>query len=419
MSDAKRIVVFFIPPEKIINGGVLSIFSICKTSREFFDIHGADVYLSVYPGKKSYKKNDLFKNDEVILEFDEIVKKGTPEMLQLHVPEYASHDVLVSLQKYKNYLGRIKDLSVNILNQNILLMQPNNEVAKWFSITNNVTQTTAHSKYATQELSDKYYLPTHHLSTFVDHIQYEYLNFEEKRDLIVFSPDETSLREEIISALKTALPEFEFVTIQDMTYEKYKQTMSLAKFAVTFGEGFDGYYVESFFSGGITFAVYNEDFFPDIDFSTYRNTYKSYEEMLVKLPLDIKKYTDPKLYKEVNSENLKKINSLYSFSAYRTNLRNFYLKKYRYTPKAGAGKDLVSRILKETESLLDAKQQLLEEKEAAIQAQSRMIEEKEAAIQAQSRMIEEKEAAIQALLNSRSWKVTKPLRKISKNLKKH
>ena len=418
MSASKRIIVFFIPPEKIVNGGILSIFSICKTSREFSDIHGAEVYLSVYPGKKSYRKNTLFENNELIFEFDEIVEKGIPEMLLIHVPEYASHDVFTSLQKYKDYLTNVKDLGINILNQNILLMQPPVDVAKWFSVTKNVTQTTAHSKYATQELSNKYYLPTHHLSTFVDQTQYKYLSFNDKRNLVVFSPDITPTREQIVTTLEKTLPEFEFVTIQNMTYEKYKQTISSAKFTVTFGEGFDGYFVESFFSGGIAFAVYNEDFFPDSDFSAYENTYATYQDMLANIAADIKKYNNRKKYVDINNKNLNKINSLYSFSTYYNNLRDFYLKNYTFKQEANSAKDLIALLVFETRSLLETKQQLLEEKEAAIQAQSKMIEEKEAAIQAQSKMIEEKEARLSELLNSRSWKVTKPLRKISKNLQK-
>ena len=118
MQQERRLIIFFIPPEKIINGGILSIFSICKESRRFKDIHGADVVLSTYPGHKSYEKNDLFENNEVIYSFDEIVKWGPLEYLQLHIPEYASSEIYQAIKKYDNYTKVIPHISINIMNQN-------------------------------------------------------------------------------------------------------------------------------------------------------------------------------------------------------------------------------------------------------------------------------------------------------------
>jgi len=50
--------------------------------------------------------------------------------------------------------------------------------------------------------------------------------------------------------------------IRNLTYDQYKSLVSRAKWALTFGEGLDGYFIEPVFSGAIAFAVYNEQFLP-------------------------------------------------------------------------------------------------------------------------------------------------------------
>src|SRR4051812_1293203 len=101
----RGLVVFLIPPEKGVNGGVLSIFSQCKESRRFTDIHKSDVVLCTYPGEPSYRQNDLFDNDEVILSFDEVVAQyPSPGSLIVHVPEYAVSEVYSGFGRYRDYL---------------------------------------------------------------------------------------------------------------------------------------------------------------------------------------------------------------------------------------------------------------------------------------------------------------------------
>lgn len=404
MKNRLRLIVFLVPPEKIVNGGILSIFSICKVSRQFKNIHGAEVVISTYPGTKSYKKNDLFENNEVVYSFDEIVKMGDPEYLMLHVPEYASWNTFLELKKYQDYLNKIPELHVNIMNQNILLMQKPHEVASWFMITPNVTQTTAHNRYSKQELADNYYLPTHHLSTFVDASQYKWVPYDKKQNVIGITIDETPEKEKIVSRLRNELPEYKIVTIKNMRYEEYKDFISKARFTVTFGEGFDGYYVEAFFSGGITLAVYNEEFFPDKDFSKFGNTYTSYSEMLKNIVGDIKSLDNKQRYEKIVSSNFKKITELYSFENYVQNIKSFYMKKFTFKPNSSSAKKLLASIVSEKEKLIDEKNKHISELDNAVLERDELLREKE-------RLIQEKEQLLQDLLNSKSWKITKPLRK--------
>jgi len=384
----------------------LSVFSICKTSREFKDIHKSEVLISVIPGYPSYTRNDLFENDEIIYSFDEIVKMGGPQSLLLLIPEMASWDSYWALKKYEKWLKAIPELSVNILTQNILLLQPPDEMASWFALTPNVTQTTAHNRYSSQELADKYFMPVHHLSTFVDPSQYQNLPFEKKENLILFSPDETSLRTQIIDKLNKSLPDYKFITIQDLRYEEYKKLMARAKFAITFGEGFDGYYVEAFFSGGITFAVYNADFFPDKAFSGYGNTYLNYETMLANIADDIRQLNNKEAYNKIVKSNFNAICKLYSFTRYSENLRNFYLKRYSYSPDKSKAKPFIASIIEGRDKMVASKESLIDDLNAMIVTLGQAGKEKDA-------MIADKAAQIDNMLSSKSWKLTKPLRSAS------
>lgn len=410
MNTSERLIIFLIPPEKLVNGGILSIFSICKVSREFKDIHKSRVVLATYPGTKSYKKNNLFENDEIIYSFDDLVSKNPPESLLIHVPEYASNEVFIGLMKYKKYLSGIPKLHINIMNQNILLMKKPGEIARWFSLTKNVTQTTAHDKYTTQELANTYALPTHHFSTFVDARQYHHVPFDKKKDLIVFSPDHDPAKAAVVKKIKEAFPKYEFVTIQNMTYEDYKVVISQAKYAITFGEGFDGYYVEAFFSEGITFAVYNNDFFPNKNFAKFENTFASYE-LMVKNIVDKMKHLDEKtIYKKTVRENMQEITKLYGFENYKNNVKKFYLDQYSFTPTEGSKADLIPQIVQEYEKVIEQRDSLIDDRD-------KMIEQLEGIIRKKDEIITIRDAHIGNIENSHSWKVTIPLRKATSIVK--
>jgi hypothetical protein len=405
MRQSKRKIVFFIPPMKMVNGGILSIFSLCKTSREFHNIHKSDVVLSVYPGHKTYGRNDLFENQETIYTFEDILGDETPDFLMLHIPETASAEALNYLQaNHFEKLRKIPDLRINILNQNIVLMHPPLDVARWFTLTPTVTQTTAHNRYSTQELSDKYCLPTHHLSTFVDHKQYEFIDYDAKDDIILLSPDLVSEKNKIVKSIKDKMPDYEIITVENMAYEDYKSLASRAKYLITFGEGFDGYYVEGFFSGGVTFAVYNDTFFPSSRFQGLPNIFSSYESMLDTITARIQSMEkDTKIYSGTVKKNLDEINKLYSFESYRNNLKNYYLGKYTYIPQMKSAGQLIGKLLVDRDKTIS-------ELTARVNYQHKEIQDL-------LTLVNYERDKVQGFLNSKSWKVTSPLRKLSERFK--
>ena len=68
----------------------------------------------------------------------------------------------------------------------------------------------------------------------------------------------------------------------------FKKVISEAKWALTLGEGLDGYFIEPIFSGAIGFSVYNSRFFTE-DFESLETVYSDYDELIKKMPMDIKK----------------------------------------------------------------------------------------------------------------------------------
>ena len=74
------------------------------------------------------------------------------------------------------------------------------------------------------------------------------------------SPDYDRRRSEVLSRLRSSLPDYKFLTIPGITYADYLAKIATARFALTFGEGLDSYFVETVFSGGLGVAVFNSVF---------------------------------------------------------------------------------------------------------------------------------------------------------------
>ena len=58
-----------------------------------------------------------------------------------------------------------------------------------YKLTDNITQTVAHDRYATQEICNKYKIPTHLFSALWDMSAYKKRDFSQKEKIIVLSPD--------------------------------------------------------------------------------------------------------------------------------------------------------------------------------------------------------------------------------------
>ena len=214
LQNSKKIIVFLVPAGTKINGGIMSIFSLCKTTRDI--CQDACCFICTYPNGKTYVKNNKFYNDEKVLRFEQIVEnaKNVDEII-LHIPEYYANDFYNDLNINDiKFLQSIHNLQINILNQNIKLMPKPKQLQNLYELTRNITQTIAHDKYATQEICDKWQLPTHLFSVNIDLSNYDFVDFSKKEKIIVISPDKNDYKNKIIKIIKKNFPDFKIVTVK-------------------------------------------------------------------------------------------------------------------------------------------------------------------------------------------------------------
>lgn len=329
IKNTKKLIVFFIPPKNDINGGIMSIFSICKYSREICP--DAQCVITTFQSKVTYERNTFFKNDEKIYRWEQIVNnaKNVKELI-IHIPEYFSDKFSTALtNKDFKFLKQIENVQINILNQNIELMPEPEKIKGLYKITNNVTQTIAHDRYATQEVCDKWQIPTHFLSVHIDTSGYRSYAFEEKEKIIVLSPDEAPYKEAIVKKLKQELPDFKLITVENMPFDEYMDLIAKAYFTISFGEGFDGYFNQPQAVRGLGMAVYNSDFFPDESWLELKNVYKSPADMENNIVNDIKELSANKeLYYSLINKMNEKLSTLYGEDLFKRNLEKFYKEEY-------------------------------------------------------------------------------------------
>ena len=114
-----------------------------------------------------------------------------------------------------------------------------------------------------------------------------------------------------------------------MRYEAYKKLISKAKFVVTTGEGLDAYFIETYFSGGVSFAVKNLNFFDTkyLDLPCLFNIEENIEEHLFKL---IEEFEISENYKSLNKDVSELLSEDYSYETYQNNLNKFYKMEFTY-----------------------------------------------------------------------------------------
>lgn len=326
----KGLILFLIPPDEVISGGIMSIFSLAVESRKLKKSHHSDVFICTYPGTKSYGRNSLFANEEIIYEFDDIITSHSDvDKILIHIPEYEVLNVFHSLSKRISTLDC--GLHINILNQNIEHMPSPEVISKLYTLTAHVTQTVAHLRYASQQTADNYLIPTHKMTVYIDQSQYKQKGFHEKNKIIAYSPDRYDNKQLVIKKLAQSLPDYSFKEINNLTYSQYKSLISDAAYTITFGEGFDGYFIEPAFCGSIPLAVYNEIFFPHSDYKKYENVFLSFDDLIDKVPLFVKKL-DKNNYTKLNRLLVNELEKTYSRHVYVKNIKDFYQEKYTYIP---------------------------------------------------------------------------------------
>jgi hypothetical protein len=332
----QNLIVFFVEGanwftgKDTISGGILSIASIYEETLKLKDIHNSECIMMTHRDAHLLEKHTQFPNEIAIFRFSQLLGFfKSLESLMIHIPEYLVPSILLQLSRHSKRLKSIKSLTINILNQNIMLMPPPEEIEKLKKLTPLITQTTAHESYSTIEIRQKYGIPLHKLSVFGCPEKYTYTPFEEKDDLMIVSPDEHPEKAKILDMIQSRFPNLCIQIIKNLTYTDYLKTIAKAKYALTFGEGLDFYFIETVFSGGIGFAVYNDRFFTPA-FKELNEIYSSSLEMQTLLIDDLLNLQDSSYFKDRNNKQHYQCAVLYKYDEYLENIRKFYVSDYLF-----------------------------------------------------------------------------------------
>jgi len=330
-------IVFFNVSKDLIGGGMLSINRFVEKSLKLFENKEKKVLMSGLPLGNNIVKYSMFNQALPLTHFNEIVKKVYPKKLQLNIPEVFLPGFINDLTYYqKIWLTAIPELHINILDQNHELFPDRIYIEMCKEFTDKVTVTMAHAEYCTKEIADSIDCPIKHLMPFIP--EFYRSSFKEKEKTIAISPDSFIFngipkKNETLDYLKKELPDYNLVIIENLTLDEYKKLISKSLFTITFGEGYDGYYIEPFLSDSVSFAVYNDTFFPE-NFKNAPTVYSSYKDFKLNIVKDIKNLEKDEVtynkYSKISEDMIKQITS---DEISMQNLEDYYNDEFDYLPK--------------------------------------------------------------------------------------
>jgi hypothetical protein len=327
--DADRLILFLVPGFNMVNGGVLSISSVCNETKLFGSLHQSAVVMCTVPGHPLLLRYTKFRNDHSLYSLSSALFyfKNAKRVL-IHVPEFAVDRFINYLYLNNHFiLSRGIKLHTNIMLQNIELAPPlaSVDILKKYGV---VSCTTAHEAYTNSLTEKRIGCPVHKLSVYVSPEQYLALSYEKKENLMIVSPDPHAAKDAILRRIQDQSPGLRIKIIKNLSYEEYKGLVSRAKWALTFGEGLDGYFVETIFSGGISFAVYNTKYFTK-DFKILATVYPDYATLMKGIGGDMSALDNPCKYHSYQMQQYEVCKKHYNFRYYIENLERFYRYYYK------------------------------------------------------------------------------------------
>jgi hypothetical protein len=357
MKRSGSVIAFLISPDPHVSGGLMETFSLCRESRHFEHIHGAEVVLVTIPGADTYERNDLFENDEVVRPFRQLRDRlSTLESLVLHIQPRPWDLFYGGLAVHAPLLRAIPQLHVNVLGA----PRSAGQIASLLTLTPTVTITTHHDRWARQFISDAYGVPVHHLSANVEPDRYRRAGFSAKEPVIAYSSDSHDpLRPAVLEAIRSGLPDYELVEVRDMAHCEYRELIARARHVISFGEGFDGYFVETVLSGGVPFAVFDDLFFPSPDYAEYPCVYGDYDTMVRSIVADIAAFDDEARYDALNQELYGRLAQLYDPRKRLASIERFYRGEYDFVPTPESRAAWLLHVIAEKDALIAGLEQSL------------------------------------------------------------
>jgi len=327
---AKRLIIFLTPGFEVRAGGVMAIFSMKRETRALYGLHRARVALCAVPGDDpNFFKYSWFDNNDYLLDLETVLKNCGPlDYLQLHIPDYAVNRLLVWLTAYERTLLRnIREIHLNVLLFNIDHVQGQN--VRGLLSFGKATCTTAHEAYSDSATREAMGVSLHRLSVCNGPENYSLSGYEDKEDLLIVSNDGHLLKEEVFHRIAQVCPNIRIQVIENLHYEDYLNLARRAKWSLTFGEGLDGYFAEPVSCGGVAFAVFNDRYFTPA-FAELETIYPSWEALMERMPLDLRRLDEPVAYKRCWQQAYDLVSDLYSVARFRQNLRLFYRGEYTF-----------------------------------------------------------------------------------------
>jgi hypothetical protein len=329
-SEARRLIVFFTSGSNFRSGGILSITAIYEETKNLASLHGASVAMCVVPTEDpAFLKYDWFENNNYLLDPVALLRSCKKlDYLQLHIPEYIVGRVSAWLDDVSTSLFKsVSEVHLNVMLQNIDLIQ-RVDVASLRRF-GRVTVTTAHEAYGNAATRDLLGVTLHKLSVRFGPELYTRRPFKDKEPILVVSPDEHPLRDQVLQTIASAMPDLDIRVIENMAYDDYKELIGRAKWSLTFGEGLDGYFAEPIFCGGNSFAVYNDRFFTP-PFAALETVYASWEQLIENITTDMRRLDEEAVYNRCCDKTYELLASMYSTEKFRENLRAFYRGEYTF-----------------------------------------------------------------------------------------
>lgn len=326
-GDTRKLIIFLTPSWDQPSGGVFSIVSLYQESVRLRKWHDAEVVLCAIPGEPPLLKYEWFENDDCILRLDTLLHQCDQlESLLIHIPELFVNQVAGWLaSESASALKKVKNIHLNVMLQNVDLLQGQNisGLGKY----GKVTCTTGHVAYSNASMRKRLGVPLHQLLVFYRPEQFTRLAYEEKEPIFAVSHDDHPLKETILNKIATVFPDLNIRILGNLKFDEYKDLLRRAKWSLTFGEGLDGYFVETVFSGGISFAVFNDRFFSP-EFAALKTVYSNWDILEKQITNDLSTFDQPDLYRECWEESYSLLASIYNSHAYQRNLREFYQENY-------------------------------------------------------------------------------------------
>jgi len=333
---AENVMVIAIPEHNEMSGGIYSFFSIAKAAYALRHKHNYRVLLMTWPNlhDETYLRQKNFRNSEDVFRFAQITRCRNAKTIYLHIPEYMTSSFVSRLDdRTYNYLRSRERLYINILNQKIDIMPDKEAFADLRALATELTQSVAHHAYFGQKFAAYYDTPMLLLPAYTDLSEYKSIPFEEKDKLIIYSPDDSDYRGAVLDALAKDLPEYTLCEIRGITFDQYMDLATRCRFSITFGEGFDGYLAQPVHQGGISFAVYNDEFFPSRELASFYNIFSSGASMVSDIVGRIRTLErDPNLYRLTNLAMIKVYDKLYSKDEYMKRIEMLINRQFEIYP---------------------------------------------------------------------------------------